>query len=79
MRVDFKTYETILRMNKIVKGKHWWELSGDSKYWMDTSDTFQHVDRHYKKPLKKRKYHRRKTYFVPYESHRKIGVDYLPF
>jgi len=47
-------------------------------YW-NITETFIHVKRYNSKPLIKRKYGIRRKYFKPYESHRKRGVDYLPF
>lgn len=69
----------IIRMRKITTGKHWWHLNDDNMYWMSTADHYRHLTRFYNRPFKKRKYYRRKKLFVEYESHRKKGVEYLPF
>lgn len=69
----------IKRMFKVVSGRHWWELDYNAQYALETTESYQHIKRYYGGPFKKRKYYRRKSYFIKYESHRKRGVDYLPF
>lgn len=74
-----KLLNTVSRMRKVVKSGHWHRIDGFTQQMWETSDIYHHLKRLHLRPFKKRKYYMRKSYFVPYESHRKKGVDYLPF
>lgn len=67
------------RMMKFIKGGHWYELDYNSHVYWEVDYAYMHCLRYHDKPLRKRRYYRRKSYFVKYESHRKKGIDYLPF
>ncbi len=64
----------ILRMRNFIKGRHW--FANDYFYY---EAAYNHAKRWHDRPVRKRKYGLRKSYFVKYESHRNKNVDYLPF
>jgi hemerythrin len=74
-----KEFRVIVRLKEIIKGRHWYLMDAFTQEAWETTALFRHLKRYDEKHFKKRKYYRRKSYFVPYESHRKKGVDYLPF
>jgi len=71
--------DTIQRMLRVTQNSHWHFVDYYMECYWNITETFIHVKRYNSKPLIKRKYGIRRKYFKPYESHRKRGVDYLPF
>jgi len=71
--------DTIKRMLRITEGSNWHMTDSYLRDTWDINSQYVHINRFKKKPLRKRKYGLRKKHFTRYESHRKRGVEYLPF
>jgi hypothetical protein len=67
----------IARLKEITKGRRWYFLEPWYHELYDGVICWKHSG--YTKFRKSKKYGMRKSYFAPYESHRKRGVEYLPF
>lgn len=65
----------IKKMLDFTKGRHWYKMYLRE----DIGVNYSHISRYHRKPLRKRSYGLRKNNFVKYTSHRKRGVDYMPF
>ena len=69
-------HNVVLRLRKFIKSKSWY-LVEDFIRELYEDRAFYKQNKFYW--LRKKKYGLRKKHFVPYESHRKRGVEYLPF
>jgi len=70
-------HNVIVRMKQVTTGRRWYFLEPWYHELYDGVICWKHSG--YDRFRKNKKYGIRKSYFVPYESHRKKGVDYLPF
>jgi hypothetical protein len=70
--------DAVKRMLNLTKGNRWYMPSDLARYYVGYDAIFIRV-KVLNKYSRKIKYGMRKSYFKAYQSHRKRGIDYLPF